>query len=434
MLIGWGRHPRKIKLYKSTVFPPHPVASLFSSLPSSPATPQSHPIPQGSRLGLLQTFLGCRQFDSDYNLISILPSTWTIALSLLPLHAIAGNISQLYTHIHSCGNLRLLLTPPDWRILLPGFYTFRTIVSLVLSIGTKALSLSSTQVASAITTWIPASNLLAARGVMESLPEQNINTIGSTPMHTSSPTKVLSQSYHYQEYEVTSGRFIIPITSPGTYHYSPSSSSAFSPDHFAIEQTYSRQSPCPLEQPTIAPVPSIRDIDDKYSDHVSYRPLAEHLPSTHLSKLPGHVHSRHAQAVARTSICSSSPDRLLQYRYPSSTSGETHSALSPMPGYVTSYHYKDFVLYRDVDCDHNCGEHCYHRQSTSTQAHGTSSTQPPRAPYIGRLATPEFGEKGICSRSTHSMDRLAWEYKYIGYEEDEWGCLPPVREGMFPDL
>lgn len=85
------------------------------------------------------------------------------------------------------------------------------------------------------------------------------------------------------------------------------------------------------------------------------------------------------------------------------------------------------------DRGHNIGEQYYsHPQSPS--AYDTSGTQPPRAPYIGRLATPELGEEEVCSRSTDSMDRLAWEYKCMGYEEDGQGYLPPVREGMFPDL
>ncbi|KAF8425314.1 hypothetical protein EV426DRAFT_65934 [Tirmania nivea] len=258
---------------------------------------------------------------------------------------------------------------------------------------------------------------------MASLPEPNINAIGSAHMHTSSRTKVLSDSDNYQEHGVTSTRFPIPITGPGTRHlYSPPHSPTFSPD--PVDRGYLRRSPCHLKQPSMASVPSIRD--DKYSHHVSRRSPVEYLPSTYSSNFSGH--SRDTPVAAGTCIFPSSPDALLQH--PSGTYGETHPALSPMPGYVTSYQYKDFVLY--PGCGHNGGGQCSHPQSIP--AHGTRDAQPPRAPYIGRLATPELGEEEICSRSTDSMYKFKWENKYMEYEEDEERCLPPVMAGMFLGL
>ncbi|KAF8441909.1 hypothetical protein BGX38DRAFT_806230 [Terfezia claveryi] len=257
---------------------------------------------------------------------------------------------------------------------------------------------------------------------MGSQPEQKMKAI-SVPMHASPRTKVPPGSYNYQDYEVTSAGFLIPITGPEARHYSLSPSSASFLDPF--ERSHPRQGPRHWKQAPMAPVPSIQN--DKDSEHVSCRLPVEYLPSTYPFNLPGH--SRHTQAVMRTYTCSCSPpDGLLQY--PSGTYGETRSALSPTPGYVNSYQYKDFVLYPGRG--HNSGEHCSHPQSTS--AHGASHIQPPRAPYIERLATPELGEEEIYRRSTDSMDRLAWESKCMEYQEDEGEYLPPVREGMFPDL
>ncbi|RPB25148.1 hypothetical protein L211DRAFT_837009 [Terfezia boudieri ATCC MYA-4762] len=256
---------------------------------------------------------------------------------------------------------------------------------------------------------------------MESQPEKKLKAV-SAPKHTSPGTKVPSESYNYQEYEVTSARSLIPQTGPEACYHSLSPSPASFLDPF--ERSYPYQSPQHLKQAPMAPVPSIKN--DKDSQHVSCRPPVEYLPSTYPFNLSGH--SGHIQAVARTCTCSCSPLNGLQ-QYPSGTYGETRSASPPTPGYVNSYQYNDFVLF--PGCGHNSGEHCSHPQSTS--AHDASHIQPPRAPYIGRLATPELGEE-IYHRSTDSMGRLARESKCMGYGEDEGEYLPLVREGMFPGL
>jgi len=219
----------------------------------------------------------------------------------------------------------------------------------------------------------------------------------------------VKEGYHYREYEVRSTRLLVPIMGPEA---SPPPSPVSPPD--PLERSHPCRL-CPLKQPAPASVPPIRC--DKYPPraYVPCRHPVDCHPRAYLSNLSGQ------SCHTRTTVSSYSPDKPLEYAseaYPG-----THPVMSPVPGYVTSHQYKDFVLYPGYG--YHGGQHCPPRPAPDRDM---GDRQPPRAPYIGRLATPEIGEE---------PDRFAWEFehKYVGYEEgEEGGWLLPVREGMFPDL